>query len=57
MFVGSCVLGFAALPVLMGKPMCYKRSAGCGLVGLAFGAQYAHTAFGGLNVSKYSQGA
>ena len=56
-FVGSCILGFAALPTLMGKPMCYKRTAATGLVGLAFGAQFAGTALGGLNVTKYSQGA
>ena len=58
MFAYGCAGGFAAIPTLMGKPLCIKRTAGMGLLGLVFGAAFANNVMGNGNVraTKYTQG-
>ena len=58
MFLLTTTVGFMAIPFLMGKPHLAQRTAGFGLVGLAFGNFFSNDLLGNsrVNASKYSQG-
>ena len=55
-FTFASIVGFAAIPTLMGKPLCPMRTSGMGLVGLAFGSMFGNNILGNgnVNASKYS---